>query len=166
MGIEQGALGIGPQQRLVGVLAMDIDQPFADFAQLLNGGRRTVDVGARAATGIDDAAQQQFVVAVEIIGGQPVAHLGQAAISKVAATSALSQPERTTPASARSPRPAPGHRSGWTCRRRFRRSGHRNRRQLQLQPVDDDEILDGQVAQHQGPFGRSLHCSFWRSMAK
>ena len=34
------------------------------------------------------------------------------------------------------------------------------------QPIDDNEILDSQVAQHQGPFGRSLHCSFWRSMAK
>ena len=36
----------------------------------------------------------------------------------------------------------------------------------ELQPVDNDKIAYRQVLQHQVPLGRSLHCSFWRSMAK
>ena len=35
--------------------------------------------GARTAAGIDDAAEQQLVVAIEIVVSQPAAHLGQAA---------------------------------------------------------------------------------------
>ena len=43
MAIEQRALRIATQQGLVGMLTMDVDQPLGHFAQLLHGGRRTVD---------------------------------------------------------------------------------------------------------------------------
>ena len=43
--IEQIALGIAAQKRLVRMLTVDIDQPFTHFAQLLRRCRRTIDVG-------------------------------------------------------------------------------------------------------------------------
>jgi hypothetical protein len=168
MGVEQGALGIGPQQRLVSMLAVDIDQPFADFAQLLNGGRRAVDVGARAAAGIDDAAQQQLVVSVEIVISQPVAYLGQAGdvesrrhLGLVAAGAhdagiGRARPSASARASIRIDLPAPV-------------SPVRAPKPAEKASSSRSTMtksLDGQLAQHQGPFGRSLHCSFWRSMAK
>jgi hypothetical protein len=77
VGVEQLALGVAAQQRLVCVLTVDVDEPFSDFAQLLRSRRRTVDVGARTAAGINDAAQQQFVAGIEVVGGKPVADRGQ-----------------------------------------------------------------------------------------
>ena len=50
MAVEQRALRIGAQERLVGMLTMNIDEKLADLAQLLGGRRRAVDVAARAPT--------------------------------------------------------------------------------------------------------------------
>ena len=59
----------------MGVLAVDVDKELADLTHLLRGGRRTVDVAARPAAGVEDAAQQQFVVGFEVVGGEPGADL-------------------------------------------------------------------------------------------
>ena len=70
--IEQLALRIGFQQGLVRMLAMDVDQHFADLAQLRDGGGHAIDEGFRAAAVVDHAAQQHRAVAgVEFILGQP-----------------------------------------------------------------------------------------------
>ena len=72
--IEQLALRRRAQQRLVLVLAVDIDQVFADILELLQGRGPAVDERARAARRFDDPAQQAFaVVAREIVvrAGRP-----------------------------------------------------------------------------------------------
>ena len=79
MGVEQRPLGLSAQKRLMGVLTVDIDQELADLTQLLGGCRRTVDVAARAAAGIEHATQQQFVIGFEVVGCQPGDYLRQAA---------------------------------------------------------------------------------------
>ena len=45
MPIQQFALRVSPQQRLMGVLTMNIGKEVAELAQLGGRGRRTVDVG-------------------------------------------------------------------------------------------------------------------------
>jgi hypothetical protein len=41
------------------VLSVNIDQRFGHFAQLLHGDRRTIEIGARTAVGVDHPTQQQ-----------------------------------------------------------------------------------------------------------
>jgi hypothetical protein len=65
VGIEQVAHGIGPGEALPGVLAVDVDQAFAQLAQLGGGGRAAVDPRAALALAVDAAAQQQRVAGVE-----------------------------------------------------------------------------------------------------
>ena len=62
--IEEFALIVRAQQTLVRVLAVNIDQIFADLAQLRQGHSRAVHVGATAALGVDDPAQHQFVLSL------------------------------------------------------------------------------------------------------
>ena len=69
--VGAGALGVAAQQRLVGVLTVDVDQSFGDLAELRLGDRRAVQIGARAAVGIEHAAQQQTVLAIDIVFSQP-----------------------------------------------------------------------------------------------
>ena len=73
MSVEQGTLRVGAQQRMMGVLAMDVGKEFGRFAQLAKRGRRAVDISTRAAAAIDQAAQQAGVRAVrlEIVGLEP-----------------------------------------------------------------------------------------------
>jgi hypothetical protein len=49
VGIEQAAHGVGPGQALPGVLAVDVEQVVAEFAQLRGGGRAAVDPAAALA---------------------------------------------------------------------------------------------------------------------
>ncbi len=66
--IDEFALRGGAQQGLVGMLAVDVDQVFADILQLLHGRRTAVDVCARTARRFDDSAQETFaVVAGEVV---------------------------------------------------------------------------------------------------
>ncbi len=77
-GIQQTALFGSLEQRVMRMLAMNIDQELAQLFQLLGSRRAAVDEGARAASGFNHAAHQQhIVVAGQIIFPQPV---GQAAI--------------------------------------------------------------------------------------
>ena len=69
--IEEFALIVRAQQTLVRVLAVNIDQIFADLAQLRQGHSRAVHVGATAALGVDDPAQHQLVLGVQVVFGQP-----------------------------------------------------------------------------------------------
>ncbi len=60
MRVEQLALRGGAQERLVGVLAVQVDQPFARIFQLRERGGVAVDEAARAAGAVDRAAQHQL----------------------------------------------------------------------------------------------------------
>src|SRR6185503_16891276 len=58
VGVEQGALRRGTQQRLVLVLAVDVDQVFTGGLELAERRRVAVDEAARAAGAIDGPAQE------------------------------------------------------------------------------------------------------------
>ena len=51
---------------------MDVQQVFADQAQLLGGGRAAVDPGAAFALGVHGAAQQEDVIGVKAVGFEQV----------------------------------------------------------------------------------------------
>ncbi len=53
------------------VLAVDVDQLFAQFAQLPQRDGQSVDEGAAAPLAIDDPAQHQRVVEIEFVFLQP-----------------------------------------------------------------------------------------------
>ncbi len=76
--IEQRALGIGLEQGLVCMLAVNIDQPFARLAQLAERGRPAVDESARAPALVDHPPQQNRIgVALEFGCPQPSREFGQ-----------------------------------------------------------------------------------------
>ena len=64
------ALRLGAQERVVGVLAVDVGEKASGLPQLGQGGRCAVDVGPRAATGLDYPAQEASLD-VEVVGAQP-----------------------------------------------------------------------------------------------
>jgi hypothetical protein len=107
VGVQKIALRIGPQERLMGVLAVDVDQEVAEVAQLSAGGGSAVDIGARTTVAHDQAAHQTVPVFVEVLLGQPGACAGDRPRSKPATISARSQPARIMAASALSPRARP-----------------------------------------------------------
>ena len=69
--VEQATMGIGLEQRLVFVLAVDIDQQLAQDLEVALGAGRAVDIAARAAFGGDDPAQDARAVAFKVALGQP-----------------------------------------------------------------------------------------------
>ena len=60
-------------QRLLLVLAMDLDQEGGQFGQLRHRHRAAVDEGARAAVGADHPAQLALLLVVQLVVGQPLA---------------------------------------------------------------------------------------------
>jgi hypothetical protein len=92
-GIEQLALGIGAQQAVMGVLAVDVGQEIGGLAQLGQRRRHAVDVAARAAVRLDHAPQQAGIV-VEIVGLQPALQ-GLPAATRTRRRSRPSRPLRT-----------------------------------------------------------------------
>ena len=77
MAVEQRALRVGAQQRLVGMLTVDVDEELADFAQLQGGCRRAVDIAARAAAGmmIDSPTTTQETITKPLQTGVAIATL-------------------------------------------------------------------------------------------
>ena len=77
LAVEQSALGLGLHQGLVGVLAMDVHQQVAQFAQLGGSGGHAVDVGLAAASVVDHPAQQRAALFHrELVRLQPLGGLG------------------------------------------------------------------------------------------
>ena len=76
IGIEQTAHRVGAGQALPGVLAMDVQQLFAQFAQLRGGGGAAVDPGAAFARGVYCAAQQQMGAGLKPGLFEPGLHAG------------------------------------------------------------------------------------------
>ena len=62
IGVEHLALGLRAQQRVMRVLAMDVEQEFGGVLQLRQRRRAAVDEGARATAGVDHPAQDQHAV--------------------------------------------------------------------------------------------------------
>ena len=72
VGVEQGAHGGRARQALPGMLAVNVHQAIAQFAQLGHGGAGAIDPGAAAPGGVDGAAQQQHAgLGTEAVGLEP-----------------------------------------------------------------------------------------------
>ncbi|MNE31463.1 hypothetical protein D3C80_1250330 [compost metagenome] len=69
--VEQAAMSVGFQQRLVFMLAVNVDQQLTQGLEVAQRAGRAVDVAARTTFGGDDPAQDARAVAVEIALGQP-----------------------------------------------------------------------------------------------
>jgi hypothetical protein len=76
--IQQVALDGAAPERLVEVLAVDVDEHLAQGLELLHGYGVAVDERARPAVGVDDAPQQALVVLVERLLLEPGAGTRQA----------------------------------------------------------------------------------------
>ena len=162
-GVEQRALAVALEQQLVLVLAVDVDQQLAQLAQLRGGGRAPVHERARAAGRVHGAAHEAGAVAlVEILRREPFPRRAPASrTSNSALTSARSAPARTTPGSARPPSasasastridlPAPVSPV----------SAVKPARELEVEPLDDDEVADGEApAASRKPLRRSARSS-------
>ncbi len=75
MRVEQLALRGSAQQRLVRMLAVQVEQPFAGFLELGKRGGVAVDEAARPAGAVDRAAQNQLAgVAGQVALGEPGRH--------------------------------------------------------------------------------------------
>ena len=73
--VEEFPLGGCAQQRLVRVLAMQVDEPLARFLELREGGGAAIDEAARAARAVKRAAQHQAAgIAGEVALGEPRFH--------------------------------------------------------------------------------------------
>ena len=70
VGVEQFALRVRTHQQLMSVLAVNIHQHFADFAQLRERCRRAVDERPRAAVGVHHAPQHHGAAMMAVVGGR------------------------------------------------------------------------------------------------
>ena len=152
-GVEQRRDGRrGIDQGAVVVLAVDFDQGVADRAQGLDADRLVIDEGAAAAVGHLHAAQDQVALDVEaLFGGGNRGRDGSAGGSKTATTCPCAWPERT-----RAPSPRPPSASEKASRRMDLPapvspvSTVRPGAEIELQPVDQDDVADRELNQH-GP---------------
>ncbi len=161
--VQQAAHFVGPGQALPGVLAMDVDQLFGQFAQLGGGRRAAVDPGPALALGVDAAAQEQAVLVFE---------------------SGLLQPGRQRGRDVEfgadvGPRRAFAHHTGVGAgaqgqlqgvdEDRLAGAGFAGQdaeaaRQVEIELADDDEVAQGDASEaHQLP---SFQCSFMRRVSK
>jgi len=74
--VEQAPVGVGLEQRLVLVLAVNVDQQFAQRLEITLRAGCAIDVAARAALGGDHSAQDAGAFAVHVAFGQPGAGVG------------------------------------------------------------------------------------------
>ena len=143
IGIQQLAHGGGARQALPGVLAVNVDQPLAQLAQLRQRGAGAVDPGAAAAGTVDGAAQQQGAgFGVEAMLSQPGAcRLGQVELgADLAARLAFAHPQRiAAPAQHQLQRVDQDRLAG----ARLAGQGREAATQRQIERRDDDEIAQG-----------------------
>jgi hypothetical protein len=149
MRIEQSALRFAPQQRLVGVLAMNIDQRFGHFTQLLDGHRRAVKIGTRTAVGIQNATQEQYALRIQVVRPQPVRRRrgsGKVKLGIHFRTFAAGPNEAGVGAIAQ------GERQGVDQDRLagtgFAGQRAESRLKIEFQPVNQDEVANCQTTQH------------------
>ena len=93
--VERLALHGGSQERLVGVLAVEVDQPLAPLGQVGDGGQAPVDVGPTAPLGRDGPSEDHLVASSSLAASRR--H------HERPSTHASSAPDRTSTGSARPP---------------------------------------------------------------
>ena len=175
MFVEQLQLRRGPQQRLVRVLSVHVDQAFAQLAQLCQGHGRAVDERLAASGGVDRAAREQrAVVAGELVLHQPALNMltGTKLGRDFGALRTLAHDVGVTAFAERQQQRVDQDRFSGAG---FAAQHGEARREIQVERLDDHEIADRQRKQHQmkpgyarecGSLGITLQCSFCRSVAK
>jgi len=153
--VEQADVGVAAQQRLVLVLAVDVDQQIPQFLQLLHGGGAAIDVAARAAVAGEDPAQQTFGVRRVVLGGEPARRRGVGADVEVGGNlAALGASADATDVAAVAQRHAQGvDDQGFAGAGLAGNRGHATL-ELDLQVGDQTVIGDVNAGKHDGP-GRS-----------
>ena len=149
--VEQVALRRRTHERLVRMLAMDVDQPLSDLAELLNRRGRAVDECPRAPAPVHDSAQEQpALVALEGALGEPGAHRRQPLDRELGDhLRALASGANHGGIRAPAERKLQG-----VDEDRFPRAGLPGERgetplELEFERVDDREIADRKVDQHE-----------------
>ncbi|MNH02020.1 hypothetical protein D3C79_612480 [compost metagenome] len=74
--VKQAAVGVGLEQRLVLMLAVNVNQQLAERLEVAKRAGRAIDVAAAAAFGGDHPAQDARAVVVQVAFGQPGMRLG------------------------------------------------------------------------------------------
>ena len=166
--IEQLALRRRAQQRLVRVLAMQVEEPFAGFLELRERRRMAVDETARAAGAVERAAQHQASrIADEIALGEPGFHgFGHFELAGDLGTLGAFAHERGIgPAADEELDRVHEQRLAGA---RLAGEGGEARRQFERGVLDQHEVADFERAQHpySGLPRTSLQPSFSRSVAK
>ncbi len=148
--IEERALVVAPQEQLMIVLAMDVDEAFPQLAQLRDGRRPAIDERARAPSQVHRPPQQACAIAlVQVLRGEPFAHRGNGGDVEIGAHLGAG---RAGAYNARIGAAAEGQRKRIDENRLAgaRLAGERAeaRRQLEIEPIDDDVVANGQGPQH------------------
>ena len=176
--VEQAPMGIGLEQGLVLVLAVDVDQQLAQGLEVAEGTGRAVDVATAAAFGSDDAPQDAQPVAGQVAFGQPGVGLGNVdqveggedvglvgAGAYHAAVGAVAQGQ------------AQGIEHDRLARTCLARDHGHAAGDFQVEVFDDGVVVNGQVHQHEGDSRKSclviytvvfssLPMPFWRKRLK
>ncbi len=137
--VQRGPLGRTPQQRLVGVLAVEVDQLLAGFAQGRGGGQAAVHVGPAPPVGRDHPPEHDLLVARD----EPA--LDHGLVPRRADQDGIGPPadEQVDRLDQQG-----------LARARLPRQGGHAGAQHQLEPVDDTQVLHRQLDQHQAVNGR------------
>jgi hypothetical protein len=133
------------------VLAVDVGEHVAADAQLGEDHRRAVEPGLRATTAFDHPTQHHAaLLGIELLIGKPGSQRAVGGQVELGDDLGQTWPVRTTPASALPPRASP---------RASRRidlpapvspvKGTETGGELEFEPIDDDEIANGKMAQHE-----------------
>ncbi len=149
MMVKQRALQRRLEQRLLLVLAVDLDQQLAEPAQQAAADRLVVDEGARAAVGRDQAAQHQLVLGGDAVLGEQALHAAVAEVGERRGDRAL----RRTLAHQRAVG-APAEREPHGIEQdRLAGAGLAGQHaeafgELEVEPLDQDDVADHEAGQH------------------
>ncbi len=176
--VEQRALEVGGKQRLVGVLAVQVDQHFAHPFELREGGRMPVDPGTTSSLRVLCPAQEQRCAVGSCVVRQSLfrepgddtgmrPHVeGRGELGAFGAGLQLAELEAV--AQEQRERVEQYRLAGAGLAGEHRKAAGK----LEVERLDDDEIADGKEPQHArsataaARSGVSLQCSFSRSIAK
>ena len=169
--VEQGELRGGAQQGLMGVLAVHVDQQFAQFTQLGERGRAAVDPGAAASARLDHAAQQYGVLGSDAGFVEP--GCGRRVHAKLGADFGARRAfAHHVGLGALAERELQGVDQDGLAGARLAGEHGVAGRKIELERVDDHEVADGEGQQHAvqprvaGSLGMTFQCSFWRKVSK
>jgi len=143
--VEHQALGLGPEKRLVRMLAVDVDEPVSGLAQLVYCRGVTVDECARAPACVHHAAQQQPVrIALERMLVQPIPDPGQRIDGEFGGhVRTLGPGAHLLACRALAERQRQRVDQDGLSRTGFSRQGRKTRPKLEFQTIDDREVPNG-----------------------